>query len=421
MLWQQSYYETYIPLFLFQSTFPNNHQGRPRNDSCTSYPARYPPDCRGGPSHTEDRGTGVDERHAGYEPIVGGWNLTDVWITGEHGIARIMSGWKGDFLRFDNMALLVCICVIVHNCGVGMACSRLAWADVSCTLISSHTCMHTHALISHIHSSLSHTLTHTREQRHHRGSSIRLVGRPPALWPPSRPPPLAVPTRRHLQHIGTRMRDNPTLPIHSCSPYTKSSYLPHTRRSLSRSHSSLTLNLPHAHSPSYSHTRPHTHPHPRPQVKDSPFWSIRLWASRQLRVSSVTITAPREVYNNDGVDVDSSSQVVIEGLYYDGGDDAVALKSGLCEAGRAFATPTSNVRISNVVARTRDACFVSCNCVSGRIRHFCFIFFVLCCLCLEFQILIFCPKFWIFSSLPIPPPQHMNSAQGAKMPGGCTM
>ena len=51
-------------------------------------------------------------------------------------------------------------------------------------------------------------------------------------------------------------------------------------------------------------------------------------------------------------------------------DDAVALKSGLCEAGRAFATPTSNVRISNVVARTRDACFVSINSASGRISHF---------------------------------------------------
>ena len=41
----------------------------------------------------------------------------------------------------------------------------------------------------------------------------------------------------------------------------------------------------------------------------------------------------------------------------DGGDDAIALKSGLCKAGVDFATPTANVRIEHAVMRTRDACF----------------------------------------------------------------
>ena len=75
---------------------PNNTRWRPRNDSCSSYPRRYPPDCRGGPDHTEDRGTGVDERHSGYEPIVGGWNITDVTITGNNGtIAGQAELWWG--------------------------------------------------------------------------------------------------------------------------------------------------------------------------------------------------------------------------------------------------------------------------------------------------------------------------------------
>ena len=103
-------------------------------------------------------------------------------------------------------------------------------------------------------------------------------------------------------------------------------------------------------------------------VKDSPFWSIRFWASQQLRATNLTITvrrslyvflflcfsvslylslslfsnwahgpfceqATRHVFNNDGIDVDSSSDAVIENLYYDGGDDVIALKSGMCEAG----------------------------------------------------------------------------------------
>ena len=35
----------------------------------------------------------------------------------------------------------------------------------------------------------------------------------------------------------------------------------------------------------------------------------------------------------------------------------IALKSGMCQAGKDFNTPTANVRIEGVVARTRDACF----------------------------------------------------------------
>ena len=86
--------------------------------------------------------------------------------------------------------------------------------------------------------------------------------------------------------------------------------------------------------------------------------------------------------NNDGIDVDSSRNAVIENFYCahltpppsstlqwpsdfsrmtwgtdDGGDDAIALKSGLCKAGVDFATPTANVRIEHAVMRTRDACF----------------------------------------------------------------
>ena len=75
------------------------------------------------------------------------------------------------------------------------------------------------------------------------------------------------------------------------------------------------------------------------------------------RATNLTITATRHVFNNDGVDIDSTQHAVVEDVYYDGGDDAVALKSGLCKAGVEFATPTANVRIENFIARTRDACF----------------------------------------------------------------
>eukprot|EP01052_Picozoa_sp_SAG31_P015994 SAG31_NODE_1044_length_10180_cov_64.820157_2_plen_253_part_00 len=70
---------------------PNNTGWRPRNDSCISYCAVCT--CRGKPgSHTSGPG-GADERHTGYEPIVGLANLTDVLITGNNGT---IAG-QGDF------------------------------------------------------------------------------------------------------------------------------------------------------------------------------------------------------------------------------------------------------------------------------------------------------------------------------------
>ena len=70
------------------AALPNNTAWRPRNESCSSYPARVT--CRGNPSSGPGR---MDERHSGYEPLLGGWNVTDVHITGNNGT---IAG-QGDF------------------------------------------------------------------------------------------------------------------------------------------------------------------------------------------------------------------------------------------------------------------------------------------------------------------------------------
>eukprot|EP01048_Picozoa_sp_COSAG05_P021620 COSAG05_NODE_4040_length_1705_cov_2.552927_1_plen_476_part_00 len=208
---------------------PNNSHWRPRNDSCSSYPAVIT--CRGKPGTRSSGPGGVDERHSGFEPIIGGWNLTDVHITGNNGT---LDG-QGD----------------------------LWWAAIR--------------------------------------------GHGPCAKP----------------------------------------------------HSARWCNLPHG--------RPHGLLLSRCQrvavsditITGSPFWTIRFWASSQIRASNLTITATRTSMNNDGIDVDSSRDAVIEDIYYDGGDDGIALKSGECDAGAEFNTPTANVRIQRVVARTRSSCFVT--------------------------------------------------------------
>ena len=179
---------------------------RPRNDSCSSYPAA----CKKGDTCPG----GVDERHSGLEPLIGGWNLTDVLITGENGtLDGQASAW---------------------------------WA---------------------IRSTLKH-------------------GRPHALL-------------------------------------------------FSRCQRVVVSNL---------------------TIRDSAFWSLRFWASSQVVASNLSVFAPRQVFNNDGVDIDSTSEALVEHLVYDGGDDGVALKSGLGAAGAAFNLPTRAVTIRNVTVRTRSSC-----------------------------------------------------------------
>jgi polygalacturonase len=99
-------------------------------------------------------------------------------------------------------------------------------------------------------------------------------------------------------------------------------------------------------------------------IRDSPFWSVRLWDSRQVAAANLTITATRSTFNNDGIDVDSSGDVLIEHLRYSGGDDAVAIKSGYQQAGATFNQPSFNVIVRSVVATTRASCF----CVGSEIQ-----------------------------------------------------
>lgn len=212
-----------------RGALPNHTDWRARNESCASYGAKI--ECRGG--HVTSGPGGQDERHSGYEPIVGGWNLTDVHITGNNGT---IDG-QGDWWWFAVHGHGPCVRTNPH---------RPAWCDL----------------------------------KH---------GRPHALL------------------------------FSRCERVVVSGIT----------------------------------------ITSSPFWTLRFWASQQLRASNLTITATRSSMNNDGVDVDSSRDAVIENLYYDGGDDGVAMKSGMCAAGTAFATPTRNVRVENVVARTRSSCFVT--------------------------------------------------------------
>ena len=63
-------------------------------------------------------------------------------------------------------------------------------------------------------------------------------------------------------------------------------------------------------------------------VKDSPFWQVVPYYSDDVVIRNVRITAQIPSPNTDAIDPFSSSNVVIDHVYEDVGDDNVAIKSG---------------------------------------------------------------------------------------------
>ncbi|XP_031391181.1 probable polygalacturonase [Punica granatum] len=82
--------------------------------------------------------------------------------------------------------------------------------------------------------------------------------------------------------------------------------------------------------------------------QNSPFWNIHPVYCSNVVVRKVTIIAPLDSPNTDGVDPDSSSNVCIEDAYISVGDDLVAVKSGWDEYGISYGRPSSDITIRRI-------------------------------------------------------------------------
>mmetsp|Transcript_48937 Transcript_48937/g.98468 ORF Transcript_48937/g.98468 Transcript_48937/m.98468 type:complete len:435 (+) Transcript_48937:70-1374(+) len=81
-------------------------------------------------------------------------------------------------------------------------------------------------------------------------------------------------------------------------------------------------------------------------IVDPPFWAVHPYACRGVLLQDLIFTAPLDSPNTDGLDPDSCQDVVIRNFTcVSGGDDAIAIKSGKDEWGRAFGMPSANVLI----------------------------------------------------------------------------
>nr|GEX87841.1 probable polygalacturonase [Tanacetum cinerariifolium] len=82
--------------------------------------------------------------------------------------------------------------------------------------------------------------------------------------------------------------------------------------------------------------------------KNSPFWNIHPVYCSNVVIRYVTILAPADSPNTDGIDPDSSSLVCIEDSYISTGDDLIAVKSGWDQYGIAYGRPSSDITIRRI-------------------------------------------------------------------------
>ena len=85
-------------------------------------------------------------------------------------------------------------------------------------------------------------------------------------------------------------------------------------------------------------------------LKDSAFWNLQLTYCDQVEVRRVTVRAPLKpikAASSDGIDVDSSRNVLIASCDIECGDDAICLKAGRDADGLRVNRATENVEIVN--------------------------------------------------------------------------
>jgi hypothetical protein len=80
-------------------------------------------------------------------------------------------------------------------------------------------------------------------------------------------------------------------------------------------------------------------------LKSTRMWTLHPTYCRDVRISGVTFETSSA--NSDGIDVDSSQHVVIDGCKFTTGDDNIAIKSGKGAEGARIGRPSEDITITN--------------------------------------------------------------------------
>ncbi|PKU76272.1 putative polygalacturonase [Dendrobium catenatum] len=92
---------------------------------------------------------------------------------------------------------------------------------------------------------------------------------------------------------------------------------------------------------------------------NSPAWTLHPVYCNNVIISSVTVLAPVDSPNTDGIDPDSCSNVLIENSFIVSGDDCIAIKSGWDEYGIRYGRPSEHILIRGVTCISPDSAVIA--------------------------------------------------------------
>ena len=102
-------------------------------------------------------------------------------------------------------------------------------------------------------------------------------------------------------------------------------------------------------------------------IEDGTFWSFHLIGCDNVTVHSISVDCTN--LNSDGVDPESSTNVLIEDCYFHTGDDGIAIKSGRDQDGWRLGQPTENIVIRNCTFNTSANGICIGSEISGGVRN----------------------------------------------------
>ena len=102
-------------------------------------------------------------------------------------------------------------------------------------------------------------------------------------------------------------------------------------------------------------------------LNSGPFWTIQSIYCEKVVIRGITVNNYGP--NNDGVDVDSCRNVLIEHCEFETGDDSVVIKSGLNEDGWRVGRPTENVVLRHCLMKQGHGTLSIGSEMSGDVRN----------------------------------------------------
>lgn len=104
-------------------------------------------------------------------------------------------------------------------------------------------------------------------------------------------------------------------------------------------------------------------------IKNQACWGLFILYSNKVLVENLTIRAKHNIISSDGIDVDSSKDIIIRGCDIDVNDDCISIKSGKDEDGRRVNRPAEDILIEKCRFRYGHGGVAMGSEMSGGIRN----------------------------------------------------